>query len=76
MKTRTDVLRFISGHIVHGRGVQIQLDGEYLRLQLSGIHHIWHNDRLKRVVAVINLELFTIDMADEWAQGNVEFYDL
>lgn len=76
MKTRADVLQFISGHIVHGKGVKIQLDGEYLRLQLSGIHHIWHNDRLQCVVAVINLESFTIDMADEWAKQQVEFYDL
>lgn len=76
MKTRADVLQFISGHIIHGKSVKIQLDGEYLRLQMSGIHHIWHNDRLKCVVAVINLESFTIDMADDWAKSDVEFYDL
>lgn len=76
MKTRADVLKFISGHIVHGKGVKIQLDGEYLRLQMSGIHYIWHNDRLKCVVAVINIESFTVDMADDWAKSNVEFYDL
>lgn len=76
MKTRADVLQFISGHIIHGKSIKIQLDGECLRLQMSGIHHIWHNDRLKCVVAVINLESFTIDMADDWAKSNVEFYDI
>lgn len=76
MKTRADVLKFISGHIIHGRNIKIQLDGEELRLQFSGIHHIWHNDRLKCVVAIINLESFTVDMADNWAKSKVEFYDL
>lgn len=76
MNTRADVLKFISSHIIHGKGVKIQLDGEYLRLQMSGIHHIWHNDEYKCVVAVINVESLTIDMADNWAQSNVEFYDL
>ena len=76
MNTRADVLKFISSHIIHGKGVKIQLDGEYLRLQMSGIHHIWHNDSYKCVFAVINVESLTIDMADNWAQSNVEFYDL
>lgn len=76
MNTRADILKFISSHIIHGKGVEIQLDGECLRLQMSGIHHIWHNDQYKCVVAVINVESLTIDMADNWAQSNVEFYNL
>lgn len=76
MKTRIDVLKFISGHIIHGRGIKIQLDGEELRLQFSGIHHIWHNDADKSVVAVINIEMFTIEMSDEWSKQPVEFYDI
>lgn len=76
MKTRSDVLKFISGHMIHGRGVKIQLDGEELRLQFSGIHHIWHNDREGRVIAVINTETFTTEMSNEWASEPVEFYDI
>lgn len=76
METRADILRFISGHIVHGRNIKIQLDGEELRLQFSGIHHIWHNDRDKSIVAVINTEEYTIEMSTKWASSNVKFYDL
>ena len=76
MKTRADVLKFISGHIIHGRGIKIQLDGEELRLQFSGIHHIWHNDTDKCVVAVIDIENFKVDMSNDWANEPVEFYDL
>lgn len=76
MKTRADVLKFISGHIIHGRGIKIQLDGEELRLQFSGIHHIWHNDRDKSIVAVINTEEYIIEMSTKWAKQPVEFYDL
>lgn len=72
---RIDALKFISGHIIHGRGVKIQLDGEELRLQFSGIHHIWHNDRDGRVVAVIDTETFTIEMSNDWAEQPIEFYD-
>lgn len=72
---RIDALKFISGHMIRGRGVKIQLDGEELRLQFSGIHHIWHNDREGRVVAVINTETFTIEMSSEWAEQRIEFYD-
>lgn len=72
---RIDALKFISGHIIGGKGIKIQLDGETLRLQFSGMHHIWHNDRDKRVVAVIDTEMFTVDMSSEWAERPIEFYD-
>lgn len=75
MKTRVEVLKFISDHIVRGRGVKIQLDGEELRLQFSGIHHVWHNDREGRIVAVINTMEFTVEMSSIWAEQPVEFYD-
>lgn len=76
MQTRADVLKFISGHIIFGKCVKIQLDGEELRLQFSGIHHIWHNDQDKSIVAVINTEEYTIEMSSKWANSNVEFYDI
>lgn len=76
MKTRADVLKFISGRIIHGKGIKIHLDGEELRLQFSGIHHIWHNDRDECVVALINIENLKIDMSNDWANEPVEFYDL
>jgi len=76
MKTRADVLKFISGHIINGRGIRIQLDGEELRLQFSGIHHIWHNQKDMSVIAVINIETFTIEMSNEWSNQPVEFYGI
>jgi hypothetical protein len=76
MKTREDVLKFISGHIFTGRGIRIQLDGEELRLQFSGIHHIWHNNEDASVVAVINIETYSVEMSNDWAKMPVEFYDL
>lgn len=76
MKTRADVLKFISGHIIHGRNIRIQLDGEELRLQFSGIHHIWHSQKDASVIAIINVETFAIEMSNEWANQSVEFYDI
>jgi hypothetical protein len=76
METRADVLKFISGHIIHGRNVRIQLDGEELRLQFSGIHHIWHNQEDASVIAIVNVETFTVEMSNEWAKQPVQFYDL
>lgn len=77
MRTRIDVLKFISGHIVKGRGIKIQLDGKELRLQYSGVCHIWIDDHSDHpIVAIINTETFTVELSCEWANDKVEFYDL
>ena len=76
MKTRLDVLKFISGHLIQGRGIKIQLDDKELRLHKTDIDHVWRNAHDNRIIAIINIEMFEVQMADEWAKKPIEFYDL
>lgn len=79
MKTRYDVIKFISYHIVNGRGIKIQLDGDILRLEIpkDEPYMIWHNETSHDVAAIIHEEQDSdLDFASEWAKQKVEFYDL
>lgn len=79
MKTRFDVIKFISYHITRGKGVKIQLDDCDLRLEMpkNKPYMIWHNETLHNVAAIINEEQDShLDYISEWASNPVEVYDL
>jgi hypothetical protein len=79
MKNRFDVIRFISYHIVNGKGIKIELDECTLRLEMhpEKPYMIWHNETYNEVAAIINEEQDSYnDYASKWAKGKVEFYDL
>ena len=79
MKTRYDVIKFISYHITNGRGIKIELDGCTLRLEMKPDvpYMLWHNETRNEIAAIINEEQDSDkDFASHWAQSKVEFYDI
>lgn len=78
MKTRFDVIRFITYHIVGGKGIKIQLDGHDLSMQYaSGGYAIWHDETDHTIAAIIHeCDRAEKDTCSDWAKERVEFYDL
>lgn len=75
MKTRFDVIKFITYHIVNGKGIKIYLDGDILRMESpkDKPYCIWHNETHPDVAAIIHDEQDSdLDFISEWASHPVE----
>lgn len=70
MRTRADIIRFISYHIINGKGVKIHLDGHDLRLQFTDKPYmIWHDETDGTVAAIVHEEdLWDHDTFSTWAK--------
>lgn len=73
MNTRAETIKFITYHIVNGRGIKIYVDGHTLRLQYTNLGYvIWHDETDKNIAAIIHEEDSAHkDVYSEWAQSTI-----